>query len=213
MPKRRRQPTPPRNSASVLCALALCAACGTQPKLATPAAPPPPPATTGHTKDLHEGVDQVALECSPSANESCNAIDDNCNGVIDEGCGYSGGDVQVTIGWDTGADIDLYVTDPSGAKLFYNEQNRSSAAGGRFDHDARGDCRPDQDQPRIENVYWPAPAPRGSYALELHYFGPCGDTSQTHVTISVAAKGKPIGIYRYQLKPEEHVTAVAFEVP
>lgn len=196
-----------------LLSLALAAGCASQPPPVKQAAAPPPEASGGHAKDLHEGVDPLKFECSPGAQEVCNAIDDNCSGVIDEGCGYSGGAVQVTIGWDTGADIDLYVTDPSGATLFYNEQHRSSSAGGRFDHDARGDCRPEQSQPRTENVFWPAPAPKGSYALELHYFSPCGDTSQTHVTISVSTLGKPLGIYRYQLKPEERVQAITFEIP
>jgi tRNA (guanosine-2'-O-)-methyltransferase len=44
-----------------------------------------------------------------------NALDDNCNGPIDEGCGVDGGVVQFSIAWDeTRADVDLEVTDPSG---------------------------------------------------------------------------------------------------
>jgi hypothetical protein len=203
---------------SVAATLALAAMlCGCAARAKPPAPPPPTPAAAprrqGHAASVHTGVAPVPIACAAGAIESCNALDDDCNGVIDEGCGYAGGGVQVTIGWDTGADIDLYVIDPSGETLYYNEQHRSSSIGGRLDHDARGDCRREQQNPRIENAYWPAPAPSGTYQLELHYFGPCGDVSQTHVTISVAALGKPLGIYRYQLAPEERVQALSFVIP
>ena len=45
----------------------------------------------------------VVLEraCTPSGPELCfNARDDNCNGIIDEGCGVSTGLVQFVIAWD-----------------------------------------------------------------------------------------------------------------
>jgi hypothetical protein len=204
----------PQPRSLAICALLLCVACAAPAKPVAPPPPPPAPAPrAGHTASVHSGVAPVSIACAAGAAESCNAVDDDCNGVIDDGCGYASGGVQVTIGWDTGADIDLYVVDPSGQTLYYHEQHRSSSAGGRLDHDARGDCRREQQNPRIENAYWPAPAPSGTYQLELHYFGPCGDSSQTHVTISVAALGKPLGIYRYQLKPEERVQALSFVIP
>jgi hypothetical protein len=69
---------------------------------------------------------QISIDCQPGTKETCNAIDDDCNGVIDDGCGYSSGAVQVAIGWDTDADIDMYVIDPSSSPLYYNEQHRES---------------------------------------------------------------------------------------
>jgi tRNA (guanosine-2'-O-)-methyltransferase len=41
--------------------------------------------------------------CTPSGPEQCfNATDDNCNGVIDEGCGVCTGPLQFTIAWADG---------------------------------------------------------------------------------------------------------------
>jgi hypothetical protein len=54
--------------------------------------------------------------CVPLAYEICfNALDDNCNGALEEGCGVPAGVVQFMIGWDARrADVDLNVTDPNG---------------------------------------------------------------------------------------------------
>jgi tRNA (guanosine-2'-O-)-methyltransferase len=160
---------------------------------------------------LHAGVTPFRTTCEPT-DETCNAIDDDCDGVIDEGCGYESGGIQITIGWDSPADIDLYVRDPSGERVYYNKEAQRSPAGGFLDHDARGECRPEQEHPRIENAFWPSPAPKGEYVVELHYFGPCGDVVETHVTVSVAVQGEVAGVYRYTLQPEEKVEAVTFEV-
>ncbi len=201
------------SSAAALLALALagCAAAAPPPPKTPPPPAPAPPVPKAPT--VAAGVDPIELPCQPGAAEACNGLDDDCDGVIDNGCGYSSGGVQVTIGWDTGADIDLYVTDPSGETIYYNAKHRHSPLGGELDHDARGDCRPEQDHPRVENAYWPSPAPKGEYAVDLQYFGPCGDTKQTHVVMSVAVGGRVLGSFRYALRPEERVRALHFQVP
>jgi len=150
--------------------------------------------------------------CKKGLPEKCNGLDDDCNGVIDEGCGYRGGDIQVTLSWNTGADIDLIVTDPNGETVFYNQQNRNTSTGGHMDHDGRGECRPEQDYPRIENVYWESSRPRGAYKIELSYFGPCGDNAETEATLSLAIGGAIAGVYHYTLKPEERISVVTFRI-
>jgi len=161
---------------------------------------------------MSQGLLQLGGTCEVQGAEECNAIDDNCNGAIDEGCGYSTGGVQITISWNSGADIDLYVSDPSGEKVFYNEEDRHTAAGGVLDYDSRGACREEQQLNTIENAYWPTPAPKGHYAIELHYFGPCGDSVPTVVTMGVALNGKAAGHFQYTLAPEERLTALEFNV-
>jgi hypothetical protein len=155
-------------------------------------------------------AESLELECEHNAYEKCDAVDDDCNGVIDDACGYEGGAVQITVGWNSGADIDLYVTDPSGSTLYYNEQHKRSRIGGHLDHDARGDCRREQRNPRIENAYWPAPARKGKYGVELHYFSPCAHATTTEVTLSVVVDTQVLGTYRYRLEPEQRVEALTF---
>lgn len=196
----------------------LCSACATSttpaPATAHTRATPPAPVVAPVATDTVEvlsGPEPLPATCEASAQEICNALDDDCNGVIDDGCGYQTGAVQITVAWDSGADIDLYVTDPSGETIYYNEQHDHSTAGGRVDHNARGDCRRQQ-HPRVENAFWPTPAPLGRYEVELHYFGPCEKSAETEAHVSVSVRGKVLGSYGYTLKPEQRVDALSFEI-
>ncbi len=174
----------------------------------------PEPVSVDVSHKLEVGVTVANQTCEGSAAEQCNARDDDCDGEIDEGCGYATGSIQVTIAWDTGADIDLYVTDPAGESIFYNKDHRRSASGGHLDHDARGDCRPEQENSRVENAYWENPQPpSGEYLVELHYFGPCGDHGRTSTTLSIAVGGRVLGAFNYELEPEERVRVITFSIP
>jgi hypothetical protein len=57
-----------------------------------------------------------AEACTLRGIETCfDAIDDNCNGLVDEGCGLPNGPLQLVIAWDPPeADVDLDVFDPLG---------------------------------------------------------------------------------------------------
>jgi hypothetical protein len=163
--------------------------------------------------EVNPAAEAVKVACEANTYEECNALDDDCNGVIDDDCGYETGAVQVTVSWNSGADIDLYVTDPSGSTLYYNEHHNRSGIGGHLDHNARGDCRREQQNPRIENAYWPEPAHAGRYRVALHYFSPCDRGARTTVaTVSVVVRGELVGSYRYPLEPEQRIDALSFEV-
>ncbi len=157
-------------------------------------------------------VVEIPRTCGDPVEESCNALDDDCDGVIDDGCGYGAGLIQVTASWDSGADIDLYITGPLGDTLSF--QRPSTPSGGRLDHSGRGECDPDLPNPRIENARWVGSRPlEGIYEVEVHYWGECiGGGGPTNVTISVAVARRIAGQYRHSLLPGERVRVVRFVV-
>lgn len=88
--------------------------------------------------------------------------------IIDAGAMYAtlaeglldaeGGDIQVIVAWNEDTDWDLYVTDPSGDRLYYS--NSTVASGGVFVVDSFG-YGP-------ETVYWPSgTAPTGEFIVEI----------------------------------------------
>jgi hypothetical protein len=81
------------------------------------------------------------------------------------------GDVQVTLLWATIDDLDLWVTDPDGERIFY--ANPRSESGGILDVDANRGCATQTTLP-VENIYWPTgQAPRGTYTVHVNYFADC----------------------------------------
>ncbi len=88
-------------------------------------------------------------------------------GALDNGYG----DIQVTLTWDTTADLDLYVTDPFGEKITYF--NRSSVSGGQLDVD-------DIDGFGPENIFWlTGTAPIGGYTVEVDHFSGASPSNYT----------------------------------
>ena len=179
-------------------------------------APPPPVQTTvvvqAPQPQLATGVTVVEVSCAQGAQEVCNGLDDNCDGQIDEGCGYSSGDIQITLFWQGGADIDMYVTDPMGETISYS--HTQSQSGGHLDQDARGDCLRSQANPTIENVYWGPNPPSGRYQIELHHFSACrSGGGATPVTVSIAVGGQVIGAYNYTITPNDRIAVATFDIP
>lgn len=84
------------------------------------------------------------------------------------------GDVQVTLRWNSNADIDLHVYDPFGEEIWYS--NRSAQSGGQLDVDANSTCSDPMAEP-VENIFWPVgSAPAGEYAVDVVYYSDCGNS-------------------------------------
>jgi hypothetical protein len=101
-----------------------------------------------------------------TAAEICgNAVDDNGNGLAEEGCGIPGGLVGFVAAWDEStADVDLRVIDPSGELA---ETGRPTGSGFVKERDCPGrdgECR----SRNVENVYLErGELLRGDYRVQL----------------------------------------------
>jgi len=142
-----------------------------------------------------------ALEpCIPANYEICfNALDDNCNGAIDEGCGTPGGVVQFMIAWDTPrADVDLNVTDPNGELIEAGRISQSGLIKGRDCPGRRQECG----GVNLENVFLEgSKAPtRGTYRLAISLEKLNGEEPPIWVTLSSRLGAKQ---YAYEIRLNE----------
>jgi hypothetical protein len=96
------------------------------------------------------------------------------------------GDVQISLSWNSDADVDLHVVDPSGEEIYYG--SRDSLSGGELDLDSNAGCG--SDSVRNENITWPVGrAPAGTYRVLVDYWSSCG-VAATDYTVTVNVKGQ-----------------------
>lgn len=104
------------------------------------------------------------------------------------------GDVQVSVAWDSPADVDLHLVEPGGAEVYWG--STSSGAGGVLDLDSNAACG--SDGPRNENITYPsATPPSGAYIVRLDYWDSCGATATNYV-VTVRVKGHALEVYQGQ---------------
>ena len=103
--------------------------------------------------------------------------------------GAKSGDVQISLEWSNGNDLDLWVICPSGEKIYF--QHRRSACRGNLDVDMNAGGV-DSVTP-VENVFWPPRrAPRGRYQVYVHHYRSHGfpDPSSFRVRIKYGGRSK-----------------------
>ena len=124
--------------------------------------------------------------------------------------GARGGDIQISLAWNNGNDIDLHVICPSGERIYF--KNRSSRCGGRLDIDRN--ARGPSDVKPIENVHWPSGrAPRGQFEVAVHHFRNWSYRDPTEFRIQVLVKGKVIKNLKSQLSFHQVKHVYTFTFP
>ena len=98
------------------------------------------------------------------------------------------GDVQITLRWDSSADLDLHVTEPDGTKIWYQDKGPTST-GGRLDVDSNIGC---DEEVSVENVYWPTgQMPLGRYVVEVNGFT-VEDCGSGRYTVTALVEGEEV---------------------
>ena len=101
--------------------------------------------------------------------------------VVDVGTG----ELQVNLSWNSAADLDLHVVEPSGEEIYFGD--RTSNSGGELDLDSNAACR--RDNVRNENVTWEESAPVGEYTVRVNHWSNCG-VGSTDYTVRVNYGGE-----------------------
>jgi hypothetical protein len=117
------------------------------------------------------------------------------------------GDVQVTLIWTNGADLDLHVVDPQGSEIYFGQP--TSASGGEIDHDDTAGCGTSGSH--VENIFWPSGgAPSGGYEAYVDNFGGCDGSASFRLRITV--RGAVVYDDDGLLAEDEPMTPVTFTV-
>jgi tRNA (guanosine-2'-O-)-methyltransferase len=141
--------------------------------------------------------------CLPQGYEVCfNALDDNCNGALEEGCGIPAGVVQFMIGWDAlKADVDLNVTDPKGQLIEAGRVVQSGLIKSRDCPGRRQECG----GVNLENVFLEgnkAPT-RGTYRVSVALESLGGEQPPIWVNLSSRLGAKRYAFEVRLMSPED----------
>ncbi|MFO7323151.1 MAG: pre-peptidase C-terminal domain-containing protein [Chloroflexota bacterium] len=117
------------------------------------------------------------------------------------------GSIEVTLIWDTLADIQLLVRDPAGDAVY--DDVPSIRSGGRLGADGNVNCTEPDTSP-VSYIYWPTNiTPRaGAYEIDVWFQNDCGDSAPVNFTLYVSVGGEPILTQRMDpsrpFLPNEH---------
>ncbi len=101
------------------------------------------------------------------------------------------GDIEVTLTWNTNADLQLLVRDPFGDAVY--DDAESVRSGGLLTATGNRNCATTLTPPPVYHIYWPSGTlDIGSYEIEIWYQSECGDTRPVTFNLFVVVGGELI---------------------
>lgn len=110
------------------------------------------------------------------------------------------GDIEISLVWNTDADLQLLVRDPVGDSVF--DDSRFVNSGGILGADGNVGCRPSESDQPVSYVYWPRGFLRpGSYEIEVWFQNDCLDTRPVEFTLTGIVGDEVIFVERQRPLP------------
>jgi hypothetical protein len=107
--------------------------------------------------------------------------------------------MEVSLTWNSTADMNLQVRDPNGENLYFNSRNTST--GGQFGFDVNGLCN-NLDSNGTERATWPAGGvPTGSYEIMVFYRQGCQNQDPVTFSIGLVVDGQQLNSITGTLLP------------
>ncbi|NWF68913.1 MAG: pre-peptidase C-terminal domain-containing protein [Chloroflexi bacterium] len=105
--------------------------------------------------------------------------------------GLPQGAIEVSMVWNTAADMQLLVRDPSGASVY--DDITSIPSGGQLIAAGNVGCRPSPTPVPVSYIYWPDGLARvGTYEVEVWYQSECGQTAPVEFTLTIEVNGRMV---------------------
>ncbi|PJF39868.1 MAG: hypothetical protein CUN54_07440 [Phototrophicales bacterium] len=100
------------------------------------------------------------------------------------------GAIEISLLWDTNADLQLLVRDPSGEVVF--DDNPASLSGAQLAANGNANCVPSATRP-VSYIFWPqGRLPAGAFEVEVWYQDTCQDTRPVTFTLNVLVNENPV---------------------
>jgi hypothetical protein len=98
------------------------------------------------------------------------------------------GSINVRLEWRADADLDLWVYDPCGNRIYWNRTSAlCGTSTGTLDLD---NLCGNLVLGRPENIYWGSAPPRGTYVVKVHYYGDCSSAGSVFYTVRWLVSGQ-----------------------